>query len=157
MYNEWTGDFQNKVGVACFRLPELTLIKRTVPSYNHTDIPNALLSDGDFVYIYMVQRTDNPFERFSRVARVPKGTINLTSTVWEYYTENNTWSTDFTLAKRIISGVEAASVRKLGEGNYVMSGVPNLSLEMAVWFSPTPWGPWENKTVLFCPFKSRLI
>lgn len=149
MYNEWNGEFQNRVGVACFRLPQLTLIKRTVPSYNHTDIPNALLSDGDFVYIYMVERTDNPFERFSRVARVPKGTINIATTVWEYYTNSDTWSTDFTKAKRIISGVEAASVRKLGEGNYVMSGVPNLSLEMAVWFSPTPWGPWGNKKVLY--------
>lgn len=149
MFNEWTGEFQNRVGVACFKLPELTLINRIVPSYNHTDIPNALLKDGDFVYIYLVERTDNPFERYTRIARIPKGTINKTATIWEYYTNNDTWSTDFSLAKRIISGVEAASVRKLGEGNYVMSGVPHLSREMAVWYAPTPWGPWGNKHILY--------
>ncbi|HEY5591035.1 MAG TPA: T9SS type A sorting domain-containing protein [Paludibacter sp.] len=149
MFNEWTGDFQNRAGVACFKLPELTFIKRTVPTYNHTDIPNALLADGDYVYIYMVQRTSNGFERFSRIARIPKGTMNNTTTVWEYYTTAGTWSTDFSLASRIISGVETGSVRKLGPGNYVMSGTPHLSLDIAVWYSPTPWGPWGNKKILY--------
>jgi len=156
MFNEWNGDFQNRVGVASFKLPELTFIKRTVPTYNNVynskdtaSIPNALLADGDYVYIYLANRTPNGLERFGSIARIPKGTINNTTTIWEYYTTAGTWNKNYRLASRIVNGVEPGSVRKLGTGNYVMSGTPHLSLDIAVWYSPTPWGPWGNKKTLY--------
>ena len=148
MYNEWRGlEFYNRAGVAVFSLPDLKREKTVIPAYTGSDIPNALLQDGDYIYIYTEERPGG-FTRYTRVARVPAGELDSHSTPWEFYTQQGTWDTDPSKALRIVSA-PGCSVRKLGEGNYVMSGVPNLSNEFALWFSTTPWGPWGNKTVIY--------
>ncbi len=148
MYNEWSGiDFNNRAGVAVFSLPDLKREKTLTPSYSGGDIPNALLRDGDYIYIYTEERPGG-FTRYTRVARVPAGKLDTNNTPWEFYTKTGEWDTDISKAYRIVSS-PGCSVRKLGEGNYVMSGVPNLSDEFCVWFSQTPWGPWGHKTVIY--------
>lgn len=147
MYNEWGGlDYNNSAGVATFSLPNLTLEKKIVSAYKGSDIPNALLQEDDYTYIYTEMRSG--FARYTRVARVPAGQLNNPDIQWEFYTKTNTWDTDLSQAKQIVTA-PGCSVRKLGEGNYVMSGVPNLSSDFCVWFSQTPYGPWGNKTVLY--------
>jgi len=148
MYNEWRGiDFNNRAGVAVFSLPDLKKEKTLTPSYVGGDIPNALLHDGDYIYIYTEERPGG-FTRYTRVARVPAGKLDTNNTPWEFYTKAGDWDTDISKAYRIVNS-PGCSVRKLGEGNYVMSGVPNLSNEFCVWFSQTPWGPWGNKTIIY--------
>lgn len=148
MYNEWKGlDFNNRAAVVVFTLPDLVKGRTTIPSYSGSDIPNALLKEDDYIYIYTEQRPGG-FTRYTRIARVPTGKLDSNSTPWEFYTSSGTWDTDITKAFRIVNS-PGCSVRKLGEGNYVMSGVPNLSNEFALWFSETPWGPWGHKTVIY--------
>ncbi len=151
--NRWDNEngsleYQSEAGVATVSLPDFTLENVIIPAYSSTDIPNAILEDGDYYYIYTVERVSG-FEAYSRVARVKKGELNNPETKWEFFTGDGTWVSDNSKAKRIISGVETGSVQKLGPGNYVMSGVPRLSSEVAVWFAPSPMGPWGNKTVLY--------
>jgi len=151
--NRWDsedGDFQyqGEAGVATHRLPDLEQESLIRPAYSSLDIPNAILEDVDYYYIYTVERVSG-FEAYSRVARVKKGELNNPESKWEFFTSDGSWVSDNFKAKRIISNVETGSVLKLGPGNYVMSGVPRLSSELAVWFAPSPMGPWGHKTVLY--------
>lgn len=147
IYNEWRGlDYNNSAGVATISLSTLKPERTIVTSYKGPYIPNALLQDGDYIYIYLEARSG--LSRNTRIARVPAGALHLSRTAWEFYSISNTWVSDYTKAKTMIPA-PAASVRKLGEGNYVMSAVPNLSREFALWFAPTPYGPWGNKKVIY--------
>jgi hypothetical protein len=147
MLQEWKDlSFSGKAAVATVSLPELSVENITETAYHGSDIPYAILEEADYNYIYTVERA-GPFEVYSRVARVPRGNIGSTEP-WEFYSTDDSWSSDFAKAKRIIPGVEASSVVKLGPENYVLSGVPHLSDEIAVWFAQSPVGPWTNKTVI---------
>jgi hypothetical protein len=141
-------EYQGEAGVGTISLPDLTVESLITPAYSSTDIPNAILEDDDYNYIYTVERVGG-IETYTRVARVEKGQLNNPDVKWEFFTKYGTWVPDNSQAKRILSGVEAGSVLKLGPGNYVMSGVPKLSKQFAVWFAPSPIGPWGHKTVLY--------
>jgi len=148
LLQEWSGgNYASKASVATLSLPGLTVDNIVPTSYTGSDIPYSILEDDDYNYIYTVERAGT-FEIYSRVARVPKGTLN-TSVLWEFYSNSNTWSRDFSQAKRIISGVEASSVIKLGKNNYCLSGVSHLSNELCVWFATSPVGPWGNKAIVY--------
>lgn len=140
--------YTNTAYVGTLSLPDLKVTGQVKTSYNGPNAPNTIFTDGNYHYIYISERAGT-FENYSQVARVQVGQLSSSTTKWQFYTNNNTWSTDYTQAKRIIAGVEAASVVKLGENNYALSGVPNLSNEVAVWFAQSPVGPWVNKTVLY--------
>ncbi|MEO6149322.1 MAG: T9SS type A sorting domain-containing protein [Mucilaginibacter sp.] len=136
----------NTVGthIGTLSLPELQVVG-TKPAYR--DI-NAILQDGGYNYIYYGE-APGTFERYTKVARVKIGSLD-DLTPWEYYTNNNTWSTTGeNNAKRLISTAVASNVIKLGAGSYVMNAVPNLSGEIAVWFAATPQGPWINRTTIY--------
>ena len=141
------GTYQQKTYIGTLSLPGLQVQGQVESSYHGANSPNTMFQDGTYNYIYLSEHVGT-FENYSQVARVPVGSLNAT-TEWEFYKNDNTWSTGYTNVKRIISGVEAGSVRKLGTGNYVMSAVPNLSSELAVWFAPAPEGPWTNKHVVY--------
>ncbi|MBG9378515.1 T9SS type A sorting domain-containing protein [Panacibacter sp. DH6] len=140
------GTYQNRTYIGTLSLPGLQVQGQVVAPYTGPNSPNTIFQDGGYNYIYLSERAGT-FENYSQVARVPAGKLNG-SRQWEFYKNDGTWSTGYTNVKRIISGVEAGTVRKLGEGNYVMSGVPNLTNEVAVWFAPAPEGPWTNKHVV---------
>lgn len=147
LLGEWTVlDFAEKVGVGVLNLPDLTVEEVVRPSYEGNLIPNTILEDDDYNYIYMEGRPDG-LTRFTSVARIPKGELSNPTIKWEFFSQNNTWVTDYTQAKRIVDAV-AGSVIKLGPNNYVMSGVPHLKNELAVWYAPTPTGPWGKKIIV---------
>lgn len=149
LLTKWSGlDFADETALATLSLPDLTVEGIQVLPYTDSDIPNAILTDNNYHYIYIAERPESPFERYTKVARVPEGQLNA-STDWEFYTTNDTWSYDLSQAKTLISDTEGASVIKLGEGSYAMCGVPNLSNDLAVWFAQSPTGPWTNKTVIY--------
>ncbi len=142
------GNYQNNTYAGTLSLPSLTVEGQVKTSYHGPNSPNTIFQDGAYNYIYISERVGT-FENYTQVARVPVGSLSSATTQWEFYTNNNSWSTDYIQAKRIIAGVEGASVVKLEPNNYAMSGVPNLSSEIAVWFATSPVGPWINKTVLY--------
>src|SRR5690606_7107735 len=106
-----------------------------------------IMTDGAYHYIYFGKSTGT-FDMHTLVARVPVGQFD-SQTPWEYYQADGTWSTDYTKAGYIVDGVPAGNVLKLGDNNYVMSGVPHLANEIAAWFAPTPYGPWGHKTIIY--------
>lgn len=140
------GAYQNKTYIGSLSLPGLQAEGQVLAPYTGPNSPNTVFQDGAYNYIYLSERVGT-FENYSQVARVPAGSLNA-GTQWEFYKNDGAWSTGYSNVKRIISGVEAGTVRKLGAGNYVMSGVPNLSNEVAVWFAPAPEGPWTNKHIV---------
>ncbi len=150
-------DFARNVYVGTLSLPDLSIESKVLSSYHGVHPPNTIFQDGGYNYMYIGERAGT-FENYTQVARVPAGTLYSASTLWEFYSNSNTWSTDYTQAKRIVAGVEAGTVVKIGENNYAMSGVPNLSNEIAVWFAQSPVGPWINKTVIsYIPVEEGIL
>ncbi len=142
------GNYANNLYVGTLSLPNLTVEGQVKTSYHGSNSPNTIFQDGAYNYIYVGEQPGT-FENYTLVARVPVGSLSDPNILWEFYTNNNTWSTDYSNAKRILAGAVAGSVVKLGPNNYAMSAVPNLSLELAVWFATSPVGPWVNKTVVY--------
>ncbi len=142
------GTYNNSTYIGTLSLPDLKVTGQVKTSYSGPSAPNTIFQDGSYNYLYLSERVST-FENYTQVARVPVGKLSSATTPWQFYTNSNTWSADYTEAKRIVAGVEAASVVKLADHNYAMSGVPNLSNEVAVWFAQSPEGPWVSKTVLY--------
>lgn len=136
----WAYKFTNSAFVGTMSLPDLKIESLVKTRYAGSDIPNAMLADKDFTYVYSVDRTDST-SRYTRVARIPPGMINPQAP-WEFLTLDGAWSTDFAKAGRVIKDVEIASAVKLGDSNYVFSGMRHLGQELQVRFSKTPFGPW---------------
>jgi hypothetical protein len=134
--------FAGHTWIGSLSLPDLAVVSlHRLPAVLNTS-PNCVIQDGDYDYLYFDVR-------HSTVAgRVPKGQLD-SQTAWEFYTGQGNWSTDFTQAAHLVENVAAGNVIKIGPGNYAMSGVPNLSGQVAVWFARSPVGPWVNKTVIY--------
>ena len=64
-----------------FSLPDLKKKRLHLPIQE--DIPNALLRDGDYIYIYTEERPGG-FTRYTRVARVPAGKLDTNNTPWSF-------------------------------------------------------------------------
>jgi hypothetical protein len=142
------GNYNSSFYIGSLLLPSMTKLGLVKTAYTGPIAPNAIYTEGGYHYLYFSERVGT-FENYSFVGRVPVGKLSSSTTAVEFYTNEGTWGTDYTQHKRIVAGVEAASVIKLGTNNYVMSGVPNLSDEVAVWFATSPLGPWVNKTVVY--------
>lgn len=134
--------------IGSMSLPDLKVGTLTRLTATTATAPNCALQDSTFDYLYFGATTGAANEVHTVVGRVPKGQLD-SQTPWQYYTGNGNWSTDFTQALNLIEGVSAGNVIKLGPHNYALSGVPNLSAEVDVWFAQNPWGPWVNKTIVY--------
>ena len=134
--------FAGHTWIGTLSLPDLAVVSlHRLPATLNTS-PNCVIQDGDYDYLYF------DAQRATVVGRVPKGRLD-SQTAWEFYTGNGNWSTDFTLATHLVENVAAGNVIKIGPDNYAMSGVPNLSGQVAVWFAQSPVGPWVNKTIIY--------
>ena len=152
----WAYKFTNRAFVATLSLPALKVESMIKTAYNGSDIPGAMLQEKDYTYIYTAQRVDT-LNRYTRIARIPGGLIDPKAT-WQFLAEDRTWTADTARAARMIAGTEIASVVKLGDSNYVFSGVPNLKSELAVRFAKTPIGPWTAPvTVYHVPEESGIL
>jgi len=133
--------------IGSMSLPDLKVGTLTRLTATTTTAPNCALQDSTYDYLYF-GASSAANEVHTVVGRVPKGQLD-SQTPWQYYTGNGNWSIDFTQALNLIEGVSAGNVIKLGPHSYALSGVPNLSEEVDVWFAQNPWGPWVNKTVIY--------
>lgn len=137
--------------VACFSLPEIALVKVTTLSRSHLNnvmYGNSVLQNNGYYYIY--GRKDDTISGFKipypHLARVTDS-INGN---WEYF-DGNQWSND-PFSTESINNFQVSqqySVFK-HEDKYVL-------ITQDIWLSPkiysftshTPYGPWENKTLLY--------
>jgi hypothetical protein len=134
--------FAGHTWIGSLSLPDLSVVSlHRLPATLNTS-PNCVIQDGDYDYLYF------DTHRSTVVGRVPKGQLD-SQTPWEFYTAHGKWSTDFTQAMRLVENVSAGNVIKIGPNNYAMSGVPNLSGQVAVWFAQSPVGPWVSKTAIY--------
>jgi hypothetical protein len=134
--------FAGHTWIGAMSLPDLRVVSLHQLPATLKSSPNCVMQDGDYDYLYL------DTQRSTVVGRVPKGQLD-SQTAWEFYTGNGNWSTDFTQAVQLVENVAAGNVIKIGPGNYAMSGVPNLSGEVAVWFAQSPVGPWVSKTIIY--------
>lgn len=133
--------------VGTLNLPALTVNSLVELPATITTNPNCVFQDGAYDYLYF-GASSAANEVHTVVGRVPAGQLD-SQTAWQFYAGNNVWTTDFTKAANLVEGVSAGNVLKLGPKNYVMSGVPNLTSEIDVWFAQSPTGPWVNKSVVY--------
>jgi hypothetical protein len=104
---------------------------------------SALLSDGDYVYIYGAGQED----RSVYVARA-KGGLDST---WEYHADGE-WVLDPERAKPVLFGVNTLySVVKLGRRYLLvtMDGRSPFSKKILAYQACSPTGPWENAIQLY--------
>ena len=134
--------FAGHTWIGTLSLPDLTFVSlHRLPATLNTS-PNCVIQDGEYDYLYFDDH------RATVVGRVPKGQLD-SQTAWEFYTGNSNWGTDITQAVHLVENISAGNVIKIGPNNYAMSGVPNLSGQVAVWFAQSPIGPWVNKTTIY--------
>jgi hypothetical protein len=133
--------------VGTLSLPDLAITGLMKLPLTGTTGPNCILQDGAYDYIYFGESSAQ-FEEHTKVARVPAGQL-YSQTPWQFYESDGTWGSSFTNAQKIVETVDAGNVIKLDSANYVMSGVPNLSSEIDVWFAKSPVGPWVNQTTIY--------
>jgi hypothetical protein len=134
--------FAGYTWIGTLSLPDLAVVSlHRLPATLNTS-PNCVIQDGDYDYLYFDSK------RATIVGRVPKGQLD-SQTPWEFYTGNNEWSTDITQAVHLVENVAAGNVIKIGPDNYAMSGIPNLSGQVAVWFAKSPVGPWIDKKIIY--------
>jgi hypothetical protein len=135
-------NFAGHTWIGSLSLPDLAIVSLHRLPATLNSSPNCVIQDGAYDYLYFDVR------RSTAIGRVPVGQLD-SQTAWEFYTGNGNWSTDFTQAARLVEGTPAGNVIKIGPGNYAMSGIPNLSGQVAVWFAQSPVGPWVNKTIIY--------
>jgi hypothetical protein len=134
--------FAGHTWIGSLSLPDLAVVSLHRLPARLNSSPNCVMQDGGYDYLYFDSH------KSTVVGRAPKGQLD-SQTPWEFYTGNGNWGADFTQAAILVAGMPAGNVIKIGPGNYAMSGIPNLSGQVAVWFAQSPVGPWVNKTIIY--------
>ncbi len=130
--------------LAQFKLPDFEEIGKLKMSYskeNGVHYGHAVYKDKNYLYIYGLGN-GQPY-----VARTFYD--NLSSN-WEFY-DGEKWVSDSKLAKPMVDfmGSEQFSIFKLNDTYIFLSQFGQLSTEVYSFTSDTPFGPWENKQLLF--------
>ena len=142
--------FADKLAVAVFSLPAITLDSiTTLPFSTTNDFKRILTGDDNYNYIY---------SGGLKLGRVQKG--SLESNPWTFY-NGSTWVSDPSQAVAITNagttGWGGTPVR-LGYNNYAMVSIPNLSTKVEVSFAQNPIGPWTAPVVIYTgPSQSSLL
>ncbi len=140
------------VDIARLRYPELEVIDVVNLEYtnlNHVKYGDMLFVDGDYTYVYGRKEEDvsGYIIPFPHVARYPAG--NWTSN-WEFY-DGTGWSTNPEDSQQIndYQVSQQYGVFKYFDKYVLISQDIWLSTEIYSITSDTPYGPWENQTVLY--------
>ncbi len=139
----WGFEFLESVLVE-YSLPNLKEVKRTnIPYSKQSGIHfgHALYETKEHLYIYGL-KDKKPY--------VARAKYNNLETTWEYFNGEN-WVDDITLIKPMldIDGSEQFSIIKL-RGQYVLIiQLGALSRKVSSYISNTPFGPWQNRQILF--------
>lgn len=100
-------------------------------------------------YTYVYGSEDTPSGKYLQIARVPGDSMIGR---WEYYAGDGRWSPDLNASTRQLHGVaNEFSVTPL-DGGYLLlthDTTTPLSPDIVGYMGPTPYGPFEDKTVLY--------
>ena len=114
--------------------------------YDRKDTPihfgHAVFVDDTHTYVYGAGDIKNPY-----AARYPNGNVNG---AWEFYT-GGSWTNDITRAMPMddIGISEQFSVFKLKNTCILLTQMGELGPDIYSFTSDTPYGPWDNKQLLY--------
>jgi hypothetical protein len=137
-----------RTDVASYSLSTFTLTGvQTVPGDgNGVDYGTAMLTDGDYTYVYGVEDLESV--KYMHVARASAGSV---LGPWSYWT-GSAWSSNPMDSARIRSGVSNSfSVVRSGSVYVLLtqdSSVP-FGSEIVAYFSCRPQGPWGYRTHVY--------
>lgn len=141
-------DFQQTgVALATFTLPDLTLTSVVdLPLGPKISWGGGIFPDGAHTYIYGISSAPGRM-KFAHLARVPAGGL---SGAWEFWTGSG-WSPNVAEVGRLISGVGAGGVQKIGSQYVWVSHEENLVFDpqFVAYTSPSPTGPFIGPIQLF--------
>ena len=109
-----------------------------------------LLREGNFVYLYGLEKEAATHDRYLLAARAPASLLEDFST-WEFYADNH-WQSDFRKASRLCNHMGAElSVSYLPRfQRYVLVNTENgLSPNIQMRFASSPVGPWSAPTTIY--------
>ena len=136
---KWMG-----TALATFTLPEIiqeSLVEIPYSQVKQVHYGHAVLEEEDFTYIYGAHK-GRP-----HVARYPAGDV---SGPWEFYTGKR-WTHDPAFSKPMgkMHASEQFTVLKIKEKYVYITQMESFSRDICSFTSPTPYGPWGNKTLLY--------
>lgn len=148
----WGFEFVESVLVE-FSLPDFKEVKRTkIPSSKQSGIHfgHAIFETDDYLYIYGLK---------NKQAYAARTEYNDITSDWEYFDGTN-WIDDITLIGPMadIDGSEQFSIVKLRDKYVYITQSGGLSRKVNSLLSDTPYGPWQNKQILFetpIPFENK--
>lgn len=122
-----------------FQQKSITLLPQGRKTGVH--LGHAVMMNDQFTYVYGLKE-GKPY-----VSRYPPGDFNGR---WEYF-DGSGWSQNPLDIKAMadFSGSEQFSVFKLKDLYILVTQMGGFSTEIGSFTSDSPWGPWQNKTVLY--------
>lgn len=140
----WVGN-----ALATLSLPSLKLERiDPLPSSSGVSWGAAIMETSAYTYIYGTE--DLGAQKYMHLARVRSGRVSQPG-AWEYRTDEG-WSGTAAASRRLLVGVgNEYSVSKLRGGFMLvtMNTQEAFSRELLAYFSCSPQGPWEARTVLY--------
>lgn len=138
-------DFQWKsTWLASFSLPDInqeSLVEIPYSKVKGVHYGHALLEEKDYTYVYGA-RNGRP-----HAARFPAGNVQGR---WEFYTGDG-WNEDPELAEAMgdMHASEQFTVLKIKDMYVYITQMDSFSRDICSFTSETPYGPWENKSLLY--------
>jgi hypothetical protein len=137
---DWRGTW-----IGSYSLPdleEIELVKLRDRSETHLRFGHAVCEEGDLLYVYGAGDEKNPY-----AARYMRGGF---AGPWEYF-DGEKWQDDIDRAAPMgeIHGSEQFSVFPLDERYVLVTQMNGISDEICSFTSVSPFGPWENKQLLY--------
>lgn len=130
--------------LATYTLPgivEESLVEIPYGSISGIHLGHAIMEETDYTYVYGA-RDGKP-----HAARYPAGNVDGP---WEFYTGSQ-WSSEPSHAGPMGSmhASEQFTVLKIKEKYVYVTQMEEFSRDICSFTSDTPWGPWENRSLLY--------
>ena len=136
---QWEGTWIGAYSLENFE--EIELHKLADGSRSQVHFGHAVHVSEKYTYVY------GAGEGKPHVAKYPSGDVKQ---AWEYFT-GDSWSSEIEDARPMgnIPGSEQFSIFPLGDLYILLTQMGSLSAEICSFTSSTPYGPWENKQLLY--------
>jgi hypothetical protein len=132
--------------IASISLPDLKVVNIENIPYLGDDQYSVLLHEDTGKYNYAYGGRTVGSTSFSTVARYPRDHLSA-AVPWQFLSDTS-WVSDNTQATSISPNTFGAIV-KLGPGNYAAVYEPDVSNQIYIMYSPTPYGPWGNGVLVY--------
>lgn len=137
---DWRGTWLGSYSLP--ELEEIELVKLKDRTETHLHFGHAVHDDESFIYLYGAGEKKYPY-----AARYKRGGVEGP---WEYFNGAG-WQDDIALAAPMadIHGSEQFSVFQLDDRYVMVTQMSGISDDICSFISETPYGPWENRQLLY--------